>query len=133
MTKQELESVAYWKSPRSAGHVRKNEDGFVAEITRFAFETTCERARVESLTLLNGVSYPTATVILHFFHTDRYPILDFRALESISVRQPDNYRFSFWWTYVEFCRDLAKEAEVYPDELCRCIVSGLVEQMKDDG
>ena len=110
LRKRDLEKVAYWKSPRSSGHVRKNAEEFVVEITRFALATKCERARVESLTLLDGVSYPTATVILHLFHRDRYPILDFRALWSVSLEEPNQYRFRFWWAYVEFCRKVAGNA-----------------------
>jgi hypothetical protein len=64
------------------------DEDYVAEITRFAFTTECERARVESLTLLDGVSWPTATVILHLFHSDPYPILDFRSLWSVSINKP---------------------------------------------
>jgi hypothetical protein len=112
LTKDELASVAYWKAPRSSGHARKNSEDYVSEITRFAFETDCERARIESLTLLDGVSWPTASVILHLFHRDTYPILDFRALWSVSLAVPVQYSFGFWWPYVEFCRDLAASASV---------------------
>jgi hypothetical protein len=73
LTKNELALVAYWKSPRSSKHARKNSEDFVFEITRFVFGTDCERARIESLTLLDGVSWPTASVILHLFHKDPYP------------------------------------------------------------
>ncbi len=110
LTKAELEKVADWKAPRSAGHARKNSENYVSEITRFAFGTGCERARVESLTLLDGVSWSTASVILHLFHRDPYPILDFRALWSVSLAVPAQYSFGFWWPYVEFCRNVAASA-----------------------
>ena len=110
LTKSELEKVAYWKAPRSAGHAKKNVEDFVVEITRFAFATECERARVESLTLLDGVSWPTASVILHLFHSDPYPIIDFRAIWSVSLEAPARYSFGFWWSYVEFCRKAAQTA-----------------------
>jgi hypothetical protein len=112
LTKGELAAVTYWKSPRSSGHARKNSDGYVLEITRLAFKTDCERARIESLTILDGVSWPTASVILHLFHHDPYPILDYRALWSVHLEVPAQYNFGFWWTYVEFCRDLAISARV---------------------
>lgn len=112
LTKDELSQVAYWKSPRSSGHVRKNSEEYVSEVTWFALGTECERARIESLTLLDGVSWPTASVILHLFHRDPYPILDYRALWSVSLVVPSQYNFSFWWPYVEFCRGLAASANV---------------------
>lgn len=40
------------------------------------------------LTTINGVSWPMASVLLHFGHADRYPILDFRALWSLEVDTP---------------------------------------------
>ena len=112
LTKNELEKIAKWKAPRSSGHTRNNDKDYVTEITRFAFASNHERVRIESLKLLDGVSWSTATVILHFFHSDPYPILDFRAIWSLSLEQPSQYTFNFWWTYVEFCRKLAKGARV---------------------
>lgn len=110
MTKDELAEVAYWKAPRSARHAKKNSEEYVIEVTRFAFNTVCERARIQSLTLLDGVSWPTASVILHLFHREPYPILDFRALWSVSLDTPAQYTFGYWWPYVQFCRKLAEAA-----------------------
>jgi hypothetical protein len=62
------------------------------------------------LTLLDGVSWSTASVILHLFHRDPYPIHDFRALWSVSLAVPAQYSFGVWWPYVEFCRNLAASA-----------------------
>ncbi len=112
LTKDELIAVAHWKAPRSSGHSQKNSDDYVEEITRFAFSTNCERARIESLTILDGVSWPTASVILHLFHQDLYPILDFRAIWSLTLEVPTQYSFDFWWSYVLFCRTIAAKAKV---------------------
>jgi len=71
-----------------------------------------ERARIESLTVLDGVGWPTASVILHFFHKDLYPILDYRAQWSVSMDMPIQYKFGFWWTCVEYCREIASKADV---------------------
>jgi len=70
LTAEELYKIAYWKSPRSSGHVSNNRDDYAQEITGFAFGAKNERSRIEVLTLLTGVSMPTASVILHFFHRD---------------------------------------------------------------
>lgn len=90
----DLQEVANWKSPRSAGHIKKNSDQFVQEITSVALGAREERTRIEVLCVLDGVSWPTASVILHFFHKDPYPILDFRALFSVSLDMPNQYTFS---------------------------------------
>ncbi len=107
LRKRDLTEVARWKSPRSARLVDNNTEEYVEEVTRFAFATACERARIESLTLLDGVLWPTASVILHLFHPAPYPIIDFRALWSVSLDIPTQYSFEYWWTYVKFCRKLA--------------------------
>ncbi len=112
MAKAQLQLVARWKAPRSAGHVQKNTENFVKEVTAFAFAAHDERARIEVLTMLDGVSWPTASVILHLFHPAPYPILDFRALWSASLSVPSQYRFGFWWPYVEGCREIAVRNKV---------------------
>lgn len=109
LSKPELEKIAYWKTPRSSGHVRSNSADYVREITALALNARGERVRIEVLTLLDGVSWPTASVILHFCHSDPYPIIDFRALWSVKLDAPSRYGFELWWCYTEFCRDLAKK------------------------
>jgi hypothetical protein len=112
LTKSLLRLVCRWKAPRSAGYAENNDNDFIKEITSFALNTTNERARIEVLTILDGVLWPTASVILHLFHSDRYPILDFRALWSVTAAVPAQYTFEFWRPYVEFCRDLARRNNV---------------------
>lgn len=112
LTKQELKTVAYWKAPRSSANAAKNPEGYVEEVSGFALETPSERARIESLTILDGVRWPTASVILHFFHRDPYPIMDFRTLWSVSLDVPAKYTFGFWWAYVDFCRGVAERSGV---------------------
>jgi hypothetical protein len=107
LLKQELKQLAQWKSPRSAAHIENNKEEFVKEITGFALSASTERATIEALTLLDGVQWPTASVILHFFHRNPYPILDYRALWSLSLKLPQCYSFGFWWAYVEYCRELS--------------------------
>jgi len=112
MKKDELRIIAQWKAPRSAGHIEKNPEAYVREITGFSFSATTERARIEVLTNLDGVRWPTASVILHFFHKEPYPILDFRALWSVSLDVPAQYSFEFWWPYVDFCRKLSRRVNM---------------------
>ena len=68
-----------------------------------------EPLRIGLFTLLKGVDFPTASVFLHFFHEDLYPILDVRALEALGVNEKVHYTFDFWWSYVQECRELAQE------------------------
>jgi len=112
ITKEQLMRVAKWKSPRSAGHVKKNSNAYVEEVTAFAFSAVDERSRIETLTILDGVSWPTASVLLHLFHKERYPMLDFRAVWSVGLEVPNQYKYSFWFPYVTFCRNIADKNKV---------------------
>lgn len=111
LTKDQLFILCKWKSKRRAKRAKKNSPQFVEEITRFALSATDERARIEPLALLDAVEYPTASCILHWFHLEPYPILDFRALESLRIPKPKIYTFEFWQSYVIGWRKLLSEAQ----------------------
>jgi len=72
LTVNQLYELCQWKSHRRPALARTNSAEFVREITAFAFKTPSEEARIAALTLLAGVSYPTASVILHFCVDDSY-------------------------------------------------------------
>ena len=55
LTKEDLRTVARWKSPRSAGHMEKNSDDYIQVISWIALKVRAERVRIEVLTLLDGV------------------------------------------------------------------------------
>ena len=111
LTKDELHKVARWKSGHRIDHlIARNSKEFVREITEIALGAKNERTRIEILTLLGGVQWPTASVILHFFHQDPYPIIDVRALWTLSVDKPSNYNFDCWQSYVDYCRSIAHQS-----------------------
>jgi hypothetical protein len=130
-TRDDLLTLGTWKSRRSGPLLAGNPAAFVEEVTRIALApATGERLRIEILTLLRGVGWPTASAILHWSHEDRYPVLDFRALEALGqdVRdhrgQPDigcACNFAFWWDYVVFCRREAARHRVSLRELDRAL------------
>lgn len=66
LDRDQLIKICKWKSRRPTKFVSKNYDLSVSEITRFAFSTPDEYSRIASLTTLHGVSWPTASVILHY-------------------------------------------------------------------
>jgi hypothetical protein len=112
-TRKEFLTLAQWKAPRIVPKCEKNESGQVEYATRIALspENKFERVRIGVLNSLQGVSWPMASVLLHFGHNDPYPILDFRALWSLGLgEEPWQYSFNFWWSYVECCRDLREKA-----------------------
>lgn len=108
----EFKDICEWKTERSKSRVDKNQPAEVEEISRICFSCETEHLRIGALCLLEGVSFPTASVILHFLHPYPYPILDFRALESLGVDKKSGYSFEFWDEYVKATRKLAKENQV---------------------
>lgn len=106
-------AIGEWKSPRNRKRHASNAPEFVEEITRLALAPeTSPRLAIEILRLLKGVEWPTASVILHFCHRDPYPILDFRALWSLSADVPSRYDYPFWREYADFTRNLAHQSGV---------------------
>jgi hypothetical protein len=114
--------LCHWKTPRSKPRVASNQADYIEAVTRTALSTSSERLRIEVLTLLNSVSWPTASVVLHYCHAEPYPILNVRALWSLGVdANTIPYDFGFWSAYTLFCRKLAKEAGVTMRELDRAL------------
>lgn len=109
ITRSQLYEIARWKSKRRAALVNENDEGFVREITEFAFRAVHEHSRIGTLVLISGVYYPTASVVLHFCVDENYPILDFRAIWSLGLKRPSVYTPEYWVEYIGICRSFAKE------------------------
>jgi hypothetical protein len=106
-------AIGEWKSSRPRKRRASNSTEFVQEVTHLAFDpNTSPRFAIEALTLLAGVDWPTASVVLHFCHADPYPILDYRALWSVSQDERDRYDFTYWAAYTAFTRDIARRNTV---------------------
>ena len=122
LDKAEFLQVARWKTPRSQSLCASNPPEYVREVTSVALATRNERLAIEVLTLLRGVSWPTASVFLHFCSPRPYPILDFRALWSLSCdATPADYDFELWQAYVASTREIAKASGVSMRELDRAL------------
>jgi hypothetical protein len=107
LTRKEFLDICWWKTPRSQPRCAQNREAFVREVSRIALATTNEELKIRVLLLLAGVSWPTASVILHFCDRHRYPILDYRALWSVGVRRIPPYTFSLWSEYTRFVRGIS--------------------------
>lgn len=117
LTREQLHEIALWKSKRRAELTLDNDENFVREITGFAFSANNEHSRIGALSLLKGVQFPTASVILHFCVDRNYPILDFRAIWSLGIKKPSTYSAEYWCEYTKLCRSLAKKHNLTVREL----------------
>jgi hypothetical protein len=103
----EFLALCFWKSPRTRPRCEENREALVEAVTRTALSAEDEELKIRVLLLLSGVSWPTASVILHFCDRGRYPILDYRALWSLGVKKAPPYNYEFWARYRDFVRGLA--------------------------
>ena len=117
LTRAQLHELALWKSRRRADLVLANDETFVREVTSFAFSAEHEYSRIAPLTLLKGVQFPTASVVLHFCVDRSYPILDFRAIWSLGMDQPPFYTPEYWCAYTALCRSISAQYALTVREL----------------
>lgn len=110
LTRREFVELCEWKTPRSRPLVMQNSAARVREATALALATRDDRAKIGILRLLDGVGWPTASVLLHFCDVQPYPILDYRALWSLGYAKRPRYTMDFWLAYTGFMRDLAAAA-----------------------
>lgn len=123
-TRAEFLVICEWKSTRTKKLCSdpSNSDRLVRAVTRIALSTKVEEVKIAALLVLRGVSWPTASVLLHFATSNRYPIIDYRALWSMGYGEPPHtYTFELWRDYTTQCRCLAKEAGVTMRQLDRAL------------
>ncbi|HTD43435.1 MAG TPA: hypothetical protein VK687_04605 [Bryobacteraceae bacterium] len=121
--KPDFVAICRWKSHRIISHCQKNPEDFVQTVTKAALSSTNERFRIYAPTLLQGVGWRVSSVLLHFASPAPYPIIDFRALWSLgyNITENDDYDFSFWWSYADFCRKAAIKYGVSMRKLDRAL------------
>ena len=106
LTKSELTILGDWKSPRIRFRLAMNSEGDVRAVTQLALETSSIKLAVHIPQALVGVGMPVASTILHWFHKDPFPILDYRALWSLGFNTLPVYSLDFWEDYVACIRKL---------------------------
>jgi len=112
-TRAEFLAVVRWKAARAVPRAEANSEHEVERATRSAFDATTEHERIVSLVQLEGVGVPVASALLAFAFPESYPILDFRALETLGRRtNRTQYSPEYWVDYLEECRGIAKAANV---------------------
>jgi len=132
LDKERFVEIARWKSQRPLRHYKSNDDDLVREVTALAFAARRDDLRLRLLTLLNGVGVPVASTILHFAFPDKYPIMDVRAVTTLTHLglwtrrgpvQPGFTGFSVedWQFYTHLMRDHAKELGVTLRELDKAL------------
>ena len=66
LTRSDFLAIAAWKTRRTSARCRLNSEAYVRQVTASALSATEPRFKIEVLCLLDGVAWPTASVVLHF-------------------------------------------------------------------
>ena len=118
LDKKRFLGIAMWKTPRGKHHYEANSAGFVRQVTDQAFQACDDRLRLHIVMALDGVGVPVASTILHFAFPDMYPILDIRALTTLtkaglwSGNEPGASTLADWLKYTRLMRGLSKKLRV---------------------
>ncbi|MCJ7777182.1 MAG: hypothetical protein MUP16_02560 [Sedimentisphaerales bacterium] len=117
LKKEEFKKIVGWKTRnRSVHYCEENESDRVRKLTKRSFCVGDEKDRIESLLGqkggLKGVGYPVASTILHFAFPNRYPIMDFRVIRSLGLKNPSIYRFEFWQKYCKEIQCISKKFDL---------------------
>jgi hypothetical protein len=109
-----LEAIVRWKSERIVHYLIGNSEAKIKRVLAVAASPdSSTRKAVEALMELRGVDLPIASAILAAILPDRYNVLDFRTLEALGHARHD---VAFYAEYVAFCRHLAEQAMVKPQD-----------------
>ena len=128
LTKRELEAICYWKSARAIRYVQANSPAQVRNATKRAFSTRSERARLEALCTLSGVSVPMASAILTLLNPRRYGVIDIRVWQLLhslgtvaKARSGVGFSFSNWYQFLMIIRHFAKRHKVKARDIERTL------------
>jgi hypothetical protein len=121
LTLSEFLALCRWKTPRSQPGCRKNSAERVRRISRAALAAADESEKMPLLLSLQGVGVATASVILHFCDVRPFPIVDTRALWSLSWTRPPSRTADFWRAYTDFTRSLSRSARIGMRDLDRAL------------
>ena len=75
LTKDDLIFICRCKSPRITPLAKQNDEILIKEVTSISLKTKNDILSIGVLLILKGVSWPVASVILHFGKKNLYPIL----------------------------------------------------------
>lgn len=111
-SKEHLMIIFEWKT-RGRGRTRitKNTDKEISDALRLACAAETERSAIAVLCGLNGVDIPVASSILTCINPKQFTIIDFRALESLSIKRGSK-SLDFYLKYLNYCRELARSQSI---------------------
>lgn len=112
LAKCEFLEICLWKSRRPKRFYEQNNNNEIKKFTQKAFSEKDEKAKIDVLTNLKGVSIPTASAILSVTNSIEYPIIDVRCVETLNDLKLiawNNINSNSWVDYLKIVRELARK------------------------
>lgn len=110
LSKDQLVDIVKWKTNERkviVWRAEQNDAEWIKEVTRNSFASKYQDKKIDYLDMLNGVDYAVGSAILHFVFPNEYPIIDFRALKTITGKLYHPYQYpQLWMPYCKFCRGI---------------------------
>lgn len=138
LTKSELVAACRWKSPRSIGHVIGNDPRRIRKATAAALTSNSERARMEALLVLRGVSVPSGSAVLTMLDPERYGVIDIRAWQLLhrlrivdGAQSGTGLSVGNWEAFLTAIRGLAARLEATPRDIERALFDVHRDHQKD--
>ena len=117
----DLLTIAGWKAPRSAHHLKSNKSKLLSDVLDVAAaESGCTAKKVDELVKLAGVGVPMASAILTCINPASYTVIDVKVLDALNAKQRTISR-DLYVRYLAFCRSTAIEIGVELRQLDRAL------------
>lgn len=104
-TRELVEAVIAWKSPRSKSQVHRNSIGAMREVLSAAQKLSPKLA-INLLTGLDGFGVSVASAFLTAMNRKKYTVIDWRALDALSSDAPYHQYGAIYTPYLDECGKL---------------------------
>ena len=113
LNKEYFRKLGDWKTPRYSATRARNDEIFVIETTRSAYQATDDLMKIHLLKKLRGVGTAVASTILYYLQPNRFPIFDYHARRTLIKAGKlnefeDNDTEKVWLRYTQELRQLSK-------------------------
>jgi len=126
LNKEYFVRLGRWKTKRQTTNYKANLESRIIEVTRSAYETSDELAKLDILDTLRGVGVAVASTILHYLQPDEFPIFDYHARTTLKEaglwnREIKDASQNAWLDYVKSMRQISHALGVTLRELDKAL------------
>lgn len=122
-SREHFDTVFTWKTNgRGKSRPEKNEDAAIERALKtVALGADQPRDTIGQLTKLSGVGLPVASAIMTAVFPEKFTIIDFRALHTLSAEKYSTSSVKRYLEYVAYCNGLASDWDMTLRDLDRAL------------